>query len=126
MSGPYRDPTLNELREKYEKRISELEAENTRHTAYEAELDAETKELEKRIADLTEDRDLWKQSEASCAEHNRELWARVAELETALKEVVRTLRYQVKLAVRVGGEVALYEGNATAWEQARAALKEDT
>jgi hypothetical protein len=26
MSGPYRDPTLNELREKYEKRIAELEA----------------------------------------------------------------------------------------------------
>ena len=24
MSGPYRDPTLNELREKYEKRIAEL------------------------------------------------------------------------------------------------------
>jgi len=49
---------------------------------------------------------------------------RIAKLEAALKEVVRTLRYQVKLAVRVGGEVALYEGNATAWEQARAALRE--
>jgi len=24
MNGPYRDPTLNELREKYEKRIAEL------------------------------------------------------------------------------------------------------
>jgi hypothetical protein len=26
MSGPYRDPTLNELREKYEQRVAELEA----------------------------------------------------------------------------------------------------
>jgi hypothetical protein len=81
---------------------------------------------EAKIAELTEDRDLWKQSEASCARHNRELWARVIALEEALKEVVRTLRYQARLAVLAGGEVALYEGNATAWEQARAALKEDT
>ena len=57
MSGPYRDPTLNELREKYEKQI----------------------------ADLTEDRDLWKQSEASCADHNRELSARCDKLEAALE-----------------------------------------
>jgi chromosome segregation ATPase len=63
MSGPYRDPTLNELREKYEQRIAELEASIVEHMDVERKAEVRAEKQKQRIADLTEDRDLWKQSE---------------------------------------------------------------
>jgi uncharacterized phage protein gp47/JayE len=52
MSGPYRDPTLNELREKYEQRIAELEASIVEHMDVERKAEVRAEKQKQRIAEL--------------------------------------------------------------------------
>lgn len=46
-------------------------------------------------------------------------------LRAALRKMIVALRIQARLALSVGGDIALNEGNASAWKQAEAALPKE-
>jgi hypothetical protein len=66
LSGPYRDPTLNELREKYEQRIAELEAAIVEHMDIEREAEVRAEKQKRRIAELTEALAVYGQHDNDC------------------------------------------------------------
>ena len=46
-----------------------------------------------------------------------------AQLLEACESLIVALRQQARLARSLGGDIALYEGNAAAWDKARAAIE---
>jgi len=70
--------------------------------------------------DVTDLIDRAEATEAQLAEKDRQIEG----LKKALRKMIFALRNQVQLARQCGGDIAIWEGNARAWDIARQALAE--
>ena len=96
---------LNPLLDTLQRGLSEIEYEDDEGTTF-----AQACEAQREFADAVT---------AALSNEGKDVKAQLVE---ACEALIVALRQQARLARSLGGDIALYEGNAEAWDKARAAI----